>query len=162
MIAFKHELSDNFFERLKQKIILKWTKSIYYHVEMIIDNEWIEADNKKGLIGHKLRPLNRKYDYVTLYVPDCLININNAKKFIENQMGSRYDWTGIYLSQIVKIGIDKSDRWFCSEFIAKMLQIYGVEPFLYIKPESLSPEGVFKILSSMKNVDMSLNYTKAI
>ncbi len=158
-IAFKHKLSDNFFERMKQKIILKWTKSIYFHVEMIIDNEWIEADNDKGLIKHKLRPLSTKYDYITIYVPECQINLKNAKKFIENQMGSKYDWTGIYLSQVFKLGIDKKDRWFCSEIVSKMLQIYGVENFHYIKPEDMSPESVFKMLSAMESVDLSLNYS---
>jgi hypothetical protein len=150
-VAFKHELSEKFLARMKQKLIRKWTKSKYYHVEVIIENKWIEADNSIGVIQHDLRPLSNKYDYVEVNVPDCEVCHKNAKNFVNNQMGAKYDWTGIYLSQVIKLGINKDDSWFCSELVSKILQIYNIEPFLYVAPESLSPEGVFQILTKKCN-----------
>jgi hypothetical protein len=145
-IAFKHELSEKFLTRMKQKLIQKWTNSKYYHVEIIIEDKWIEADNNIGVVEHDLRPLSKKYDYIEVSVPDCAICHKNVKNFISNQMGAGYDWTGIYFSQVVKLGVNKEDSWFCSELVAKILQIYNIEPFLYISPESLSPEGVYQLL----------------
>jgi uncharacterized protein YycO len=145
-VAFKHELSDKFLTRIKQKMIQKWTGSKYFHVEIIIGDTWIEADNSVGVVQHNLRPLSNKYDYVEVRVPDCEICMTNVNNFINNQMGAKYDWTGIYLSQILRLGVNKEDSWFCSELVSKILQIYNIEPFLYIAPESLSPGDLFKIL----------------
>jgi len=145
ILAFKHKLSDRFSTRLKQKIIQKWTRSPYYHVEIIIDGEWIEADNSKGLVRHKLRPLSDAYHYVEVPVNKCAHTQNLVDSFIDSQMGSKYDWVGIFLSQVIKLGVDKKDKWFCSEFVSKILQIYNVEPFIYVKPENMSPKDVFEI-----------------
>ncbi len=156
IVAFKHKLSENFMERIKQRIIQRWTDSKYYHVEIAIGEYWIEADSDIGLVKHKLRPLNDKYDYISLKVPECKVNDITVERFINSQMGAEYDWTGIYLSQVFKLGIDKKDKWFCSELVSKVLQIYNIEPFLYIKPESLSPGDVYDILSKFKDVDSDM------
>jgi hypothetical protein len=147
IVAFKHRLSDDFLQRIKQKIIQKWTRSKYFHVEIIINNTWIEADNGKGVVKHNLRPFSDSYDYVEIDVPNCEVCHKNVINFIEKQMGAGYDWTGVYLSQVLKLGINKKDKWFCSELVSKILQIYNIEPFLYIDPQNLSPEGVYQILT---------------
>lgn len=145
-VAFKHKLSDKFMTRMKQKIIQKWTKSKYFHTEVIIDDEWIESDNDIGVIRHKLQPLKESYDYITIEVKDCPVNKEAVDSFIDSQMGAKYDWTGIYMSQVLKLGIDRADQWFCSEFIVKILQIMSVEQMLYVKPQNISPQALFELL----------------
>ena len=148
-VAFKHKVSDNFLTRMKQELIKKWTKSNYFHVEIVIGDNWIEADNDIGLVKHKLRPYSDKYDYIDIEIPDCAVNIDNVNSFIDSQMGAKYDWTGIYLSQVIKLGVDRKNRWFCSELVSRIMQMYGIEVFQYIKPENVSPQGVFELLMTV-------------
>jgi len=122
IIAFKHKLSNKFLERAKQKIIQKWTKSPYYHVEIIIGNTWIEADNSIGLVKHELRPLSDKYHYLEIDVFECDHTQKLVDSFIESQMGANYDWTGIFLSQVIKLGIDKKDS--CIGFKLSIQYLY--------------------------------------
>jgi len=149
ILAFKHKLSDNLLTRIKQQVILKWTRSLYYHVEIIINGDWIEADNKIGLVRHKLRPLTDAYHYVEVPAYECPHTNRLVNSFINSQLGSKYDWAGIFLSQVIPAGVDIENKWFCSEFVSKVLQIYNVEPFLYIKPENMSPQDVFKMSLDM-------------
>lgn len=158
IVAFKHKLSDKFSTRIKQQIIQKWTNSKYYHVEIIIENEWIEADNGKGLVRHRLRPLSDKYDYVKIEVPECEHTKRLVDTFINSQMGAEYDWVGIYLSQVIKLGIDKGDRWFCSEFVVKVLQILNIESLIYVKPENMSPGKLFRTIINTGSGHILSNY----
>lgn len=147
IIAFKHELSEDFMTRKKQEIIQWWTKSKYYHVELIIGNIWLEADNTKGIVKHNLRPLSDKYDYVQISLPECEHTERIANNFILSQIGAGYDWVGIFLSQFIKLGIDKRDKWFCSEFIVKILQIYNFEPSIYVDPQDVSPKKLYDLVT---------------
>jgi ribosomal protein S17E len=161
VVAFEKKLSDNKATRIKQSLIKKWTKSEYFHVEIIIDGYWYSADTKRGLIKRKLKPLKDSYDYLTVFPSTCQENKRLAAEFIDSQVGKKYDWAAIYLTQLLKIGIENKDRWFCSEIVAKVLQILQIREFVNTKPSLMSPQDVFYSLSksgfSAEGKDMASN-----
>jgi hypothetical protein len=147
IVAFKHKLSGSFMARMKQKLIKAWTRSNYYHVEIIIDNYWIQADNDIGVVRHKLRPFSKKYDYIEVAFSGSETQEEEVKCFVDSQIGAKYDWLGIYFSQIIKLGINKKDRWFCSELVSRVLQLCDIKPFLGVTNNEMAPGDVYNLLT---------------
>ena len=147
VVAFEKKLSSNKIDKIKQKFIKKWTNSNYFHVEIIIDNYWYSADTSSGFIKRELSPLKDSYDYVTVMPNTCLENEEIAKTFLNAQIGKKYDWIAIYLTQLFNIGIESKDKWFCSEIVAKIMQILQIKEFVYNKPSLMTPEDVYVCLN---------------
>ena len=58
----------NVFDKIKVLLVKLWTKSVYFHSEFIIGENWITA-NTDGIKSIKLHELTDSYDYI-------FININ--------------------------------------------------------------------------------------
>lgn len=125
------------------------TRSEYFHVEIAIDNKWIAANTDKGVILTDLKTpvYNTNYDYFEFEVPDLTDHQKEILwRYINSQVHSGYDWLGIYLTQVIKLDWESKSKWFCSEFVVKMLQLLYVEEFLDLKPNRISPQMIYNII----------------
>jgi len=132
----------------KAKLIKFWTKSEYSHCEILFDGFSYNADTEMGLLRYNLEKYNEKeWDSIKIFVDVSSINKKKIEKFIQAQLGLQYDWKGIILSQFFRFGINSDDKWFCSEFVTKVLQLFMVEETLDVQPNKVSPEKLFQILN---------------
>ena len=146
-LAFKHTADNNLSSKISAAIIKKWTKSPYYHVEMIVDKTWISTNSDKGAVYfNKLQPLSEKYTYIDIKVDGR--KVKKMMKFAEKQIGKKYDWLGIFFSQAFKKNIEDKNKWFCSEIVAEMLKILGFE--LEKESNEYSPGDLYNCFSKYK------------
>jgi len=146
-IALKKKTSTKLIDKIIASLI-KWkTKSEYFHVEMIIKNKWISTNPTANTVYiHDLLPLNDHYDYFNINIHGA--KVNKMLKFAESQVGKKYDWKGIFLSQAVDFNIDNKNKWFCSEFVAEMLKIGGYNT--NNKPSNqYSPEDIYQLVKTV-------------
>jgi hypothetical protein len=121
-LAFKKVDKKSFLS----KMIGLWTKSKYSHVEIIIGNLWVSSVEFKGVHVKPLLPLKDTWDYVDLGdIEFSVDHYNNIMSWIYSQEDKKYDWVGIFLSQILPLRIQDNNKWFCSEFVVRILQMMG-------------------------------------
>lgn len=126
-IAFYKGNGSNWKHWLMHKAIKFWTRGRYSHVELIdtsvsplIPGEWnwYSADAYTGIVRSKnmqYRP--DRWDIYNIKLPAEEVAIS----FLKSQLGKRYDWKGILLSQIFNAHRHGSDKWFCSELVRQAI-----------------------------------------
>jgi len=57
----------------------------------------------------------------------------------------KYDWFGIF--GFVIPTKDRTNRWFCSEWVSNALKISGCEKLFTKNPSKISPNELYKILT---------------
>ena len=136
--------------RYGDKIIAWKTSSEYSHVEIILEQEWISSMTGVGVHIKKLRPLSAQWRYVTL--PKIVMTKERyyiIMNWIREQEGKEYDSCGIICSQVLPFSIHRKDKWFCSELVCKILQLFGVNEVNDLLPQNESPEDLAKIFKPM-------------
>ena len=134
-LAFKKVDTNSFYS----KVISKWTKSKYTHVEVIIEDKWISSDTDTGVRIRELLPLTDKYDYVDMTIPVLLENHNFIMELIINQDIKGYDYYGIIFAQFLPFRYESRDKWYCPELVTKILQMYNVKEVIDLYPQITSP-----------------------
>ena len=149
-IALKHKpkKGTNPLWNLVIKGIQFRTNSKYYHSELIIDDKWLSAYPEKGIAMHDLRPTLNKDEW--LYIPLGKHTVTEKQyleimEFINEVVGSRYDFMGIFFSQFIKVGIDNKHKWFCSEIVSKILQLFLVKEYVDKVPHDLAPGDLYRL-----------------
>ena len=133
------------------RLIAWWTKSTYSHVEIAVGNKWISVQTDYI----RVLPLDRDklvelegntYDYVVKKIKVTHKQYMDFWQYVYEEMTpKKYDWLGIFTSQIIKIGVQDNNKWFCSEATCKLLQILGDEKAWRCNPEDMSPGDLSKI-----------------
>lgn len=134
------------------KTIAKFTKSDFYHVEIIINNMWISSDAPMGVTIQELKEL--KHDHweyynfgeVTILEKDYI----TIMEFINKQRGKKYDYIGIAFSQTIPLTLHSQNKLFCSEFVTKVLQLLLIQEVLDLQPNLVSPAKLAKIFNMEK------------
>jgi len=74
---------------------------------------------------------------------DCLEVAGGDEAFVRKwcfeQSGTKYDWLGLALCQVLPWGREHPDRWFCSEQCTAGLQAGGYPAVADLKPHYQSP-----------------------
>ncbi len=139
-LAFYRGLSNkSAWKRFKQRFVKLWTGGPYCHCEIIhqsaMKSTWYGAltYNPEGVGKRELVVKSKNWDIfdITEFVDN-----ESLLKFLNSKVGLKYDWLGIYLYQFIPIGIDRSDRYYCSEYLAEALG-FG-------KPAQYNPNSFFK------------------
>jgi hypothetical protein len=138
-------------ETLSDKLVSWWTNSKYSHVEIIIGDNWITSHPTDGV----RKILNEQiyldcWDFIRIPTHNCNTIDNIVNKYIDEQLGLTYDWIGIIFSQFIKLGIDSNTKWFCSEFVTKILQLYLITEVLDVKPNKVNPGYLYNLLINYK------------
>lgn len=137
VIAFKKvtEKSD-----LLNRVIGWWTDSPYSHVEIVINDKWISADNDIGITINNLRPLKvDAYEYVRKSTFITIEHYMNIMDWINTISNARYDNKSIIFTQVLPFGWNDNDKWTCSEVTTKLLQMLNFPEVVDLYPHEISP-----------------------
>ena len=120
----------------KNKIIRWWTKSQYSHAELIMPDHftWITITPfRNSTVSSRIQTEYdiENWDFLSLEVNEDQVQIIND--FFDETKGCRYDWWGMILSQFLPFRIKRTNRWYCSEWIAYALRIACVFDWRIIK-----------------------------
>ena len=134
------------------KVVRWWTKSIYSHAELILDDKqtWIGISPfiKARLVLRQVSNYDpNNWDFYE-------ININQEQHnliidFYNLTKDSKYDWVGMLLSQCLPFRIKEKNKWYCSEWILHALRISNIIDWKVIKifdQADLSPAKLHDIL----------------
>jgi hypothetical protein len=122
-----------------------WTWSKYHHCEVVFSDgttfgaltTWPMKTN------YEIKRYNPKYwDFVEI---ECTPQQEQEiRKWCDGEVGCKYDWNGIFFSQVLPLSREHSTRWFCSEIATAILQ--KLKMFTDKKPCTISPAKLAKLL----------------
>lgn len=126
-------------EKISNKLISWWTNSKYSHVELIVDGFWYSVTSKEPLLKtNKIIIDEENWKYI-----DVEIDIELFESLYKKHKDAKYDWLGIFFSQVIPINRENPNRLFCSEWCALAL---GLE-----SPNSYSPGHLYSTIKTLKN-----------
>ncbi len=155
-VAFYTATNNNLWSALQQWGIRIWTLGKYSHCEFIDDNgsdnpndwTWMAATSRDPGVT-AVRKIKFKPGNWDVYDLPSDVDYQPAVKWAMSNLGKKYDWTGIWLSQFLQLNINNPNRYFCSEFNMKQLQETALLRGDTAKPQSYSPNGMYRKLKKM-------------
>jgi len=132
------------------KVIQWWTKSIYYHCEIIFEDKTsFTANIDKNGYGTYFHTFDyNNYDKSNWDLID--INITSEqesqiKEWCKNEDGCWYDIIGLFLTQVIPLSFENSRWWFCSEMVIAALK-ENLGWFGTTKPHEIDPSEAYKMI----------------
>ncbi len=128
-IAFYKSMKGKFLHRLFRWAIAIWTCGKYSHCEFIDTKDtadttqwqWIGSTGREhGCVA--VRNIEAEVDKWDVFDLPADIDFKPAMDWGLSKLGYKYDWVGIFLSQILPWSIDNPNMYFCSEFTAEQLK----------------------------------------
>ena len=125
---YKFGESWNWINISMARAIQIWTRSKYFHTELIIGNKRISAHTKNGVFvtGN----LNTNSWSINADIKEIEIDENKVQEAIEfarTQINKGYDWKGIFFSQVIPADKHDKEKWFCNEIAGEVLKIAGAK-----------------------------------
>jgi uncharacterized protein YycO len=128
-------------------LIQTWTRSPYIHTELVF-NDVTMVSSIQG-IGVRSLHVPGWYDRDKWDTIEVVVSESEQKAILEwlkCEMGSGYDWFGLFMCQVFRFGRHNQNKWFCSELCTAALQSIGRFPG--VKPYQQSPAKLYKLLRS--------------
>ena len=153
-LAFRKQVEKK--TSILNKLIMWFTKSKYYHVELIVNDTWISSSyTRGGFSARPLKPINEqtdtKYDYYHFEPFTMSIKqFHTVMSFVDSQEGSKYDVQGILFAQLFPLRFDSRNKWFCSEVCTKLLQLFLIPEVIDKQPSSMSPGDLSRLFGMEK------------
>lgn len=137
-VAFYIAEYGNFYD----KLISIWTGSIFSHCELIFsDGEAFSASPMfKGTRFICSKKFNKKH-WIFLDLDISMDQENEIRYKSTQLLYTKYDWVGIFLSQVLPFKIQDEQKWWCSEICAYLLGL---------KNKNLSPKQLLLELNRNK------------
>jgi len=130
------------------KLIQWWTKSKFYHVEIVLDDVWVSSRYGEGVHMLPLRAFNNAYQYHHVGIIELTdTQYDTLFNWLEEQTTKKYDTLGIIYSQFFPFRYDDKNKWFCSELITKVLTLLGVQDTFDLTPNLVSPGDLAKLFN---------------
>ena len=117
--------------------------SVFSHVELEINGVCYSASNRDGGVRSKVIDTSNKQKWVSFDLKKD-IDVNRCLLYFETVRCQRYDWLNIFLTQIIKVNIQSSDKQICSEFVANCLRLENAHKY--------SPESLFYALKELNYI----------
>lgn len=148
-LAFKKVNKDS---SILNKCISKYTKSKYFHTEIVLGDKWISSDPNEGVYIKEIKSYNKdEWDFVIFEnISISERDFNIIIDYIKKQDDKKYDFLGILLSQFIPFSFHNRNRYFCSELCTKILQLFLIEEVLDLIPNNTSPGDLAKIFNMEK------------
>jgi len=148
-IALKKTSKDGLKDKIVQKTIQLWTRSKYFHVEVIIKDKWISTNPEAGAVYiRNLEDLRDNYDYFNVDVRED--KIEEVMAFLKNQIGKKYDYWGLLFSTVLTMNLEDRNKWFCSELVAEALRIFGCQ--LPKNSNEMTPADIHRFILSINTL----------
>lgn len=127
-------------------LIKIWTRSPYFHVELVIEDKWVTSNSDVGgVVVRDLKPFKDSWDYVNVDVNET--QLLNVWYFIWQENGSAYDWCGIFCAQVLGLNHHNPREWFCSEFVSEVLKQFKHPEFIDVNPIVMNPGDIYKLVT---------------
>ena len=134
-------------EGFTAKLVKWWTKGPYDHCALVFSDGVSFSSSLQKDMYTQFERINFNTAYWdVLDVPMSAEDEHKVRSFCINEMNCRYDWVGIFLSQIIPLGYNSKSKWFCSEVCVAALQKANL--LLNEKPNRVSPNKLYKLLAS--------------
>lgn len=117
--------------------------SVFSHVELEINGVCYSASNRDGGVRSKVIDTSNKQKWVSFDLKKD-IDENICLLYFESVRGQKYDWLNIFLTQIIKLNIQSSNKQICSEFVGNCLQLDNAYKY--------SPEALFYKLKELNYI----------
>ena len=121
----------------------------YSHCELIY-NDYVYLSNPGGV---RIKPFVRK-DNMDIYELDSHIEIPIVLEEFKKIKGKGYDYGAILFSQLLELGIEHKDKYFCSELCIHLINKGLDDSLTYnlktLKASDFSPVKLFKYLKFME------------
>lgn len=117
-------------------LVRVWTRSIYSHCELVIDDAWYSSSLMDGGVRAKQIAMNPDH-WDLIRLPDSV-----APLILEHYVataGQRYGWLDLIRSQIFNGNHDEAGASFCSEWCAAALRLPN--------PASYSPRTLAELVA---------------
>ena len=122
--------------------------SVFSHVELEINGVCYSASNRDGGVRSKVIDTSNKQKWVSFDLKKDIdkkdIDVNRCLLYFETVRCQRYDWLNIFLTQIIKVNIQSSNKQICSEFVGNCLQLDNAYKY--------SPEALFYKLKELNYI----------
>jgi len=133
---------------LIDKIIAWWTGGEYSHCLIVVAGKPFEVspDTMKVEEYGTMYFFQQKQEYdIFLLEKNISFSVAQFVKYkLRKELGKKYDWLGIWLSQVFPFRKHKRNKWFCSELTAYALMLAGIK--LRKRANCYSPNGLYKEL----------------
>ena len=130
-------------------LISLWTLGKYSHAEFIY-NDYVFLANPGGVRMSLFIYKNN----IDIYELDKNIVVSVVLEEFKKLKGKGYDYRAIILSQLLKLGIEHKDKYFCSELCLHLINKGLDESLTYnlkeLKANEFSPSKLFKYLKNME------------
>ncbi|BBM37718.1 hypothetical protein JCM16775_0408 [Leptotrichia hofstadii] len=121
----------------------------YSHCEFIY-NDYVYLSNPGGV---RIKPFVYK-DNMDIFELDSHIEIPVVLEEFMKLKGKGYDYGAIFFSQLLELGIEHKDRYFCSELCLHLINKGLDESLTYnlktLKANQFSPAKLYKYLKDME------------
>lgn len=123
------------------KVICWWTKSEFFHVEVIVGDMWISSDGKHGVHIKKIDP-DELGDWVIHELPKSVVTkyqYDNIIDWLSSQHRKHYDYIALLTAIVLPLQYQSQNRWFCSEITTRTLQMLGYPEVQDLEPQTVAP-----------------------
>ena len=127
IVAFSRDYSISSFA------IRLFTWSRWHHCGVVTKDgqHVIEASALKGVIKTPIEEFKKRYRVVKFAeLP------GDGEEFSISQIGKKYDWLAI-ISIVLRLGLNRDDKWFCSELVATASGMFRGGRSSRVTPEHL-------------------------
>lgn len=130
-------------------LICFWTRSKHYHSELIFDD-----GRSFSAIAEKNKTMFRNISFPEDSWDIFDLNLTEQEtlaieRFCLEEDNCGYDWTGIFMTQILPFSWQSKTRWFCSELCLAALQEIGW--FENLLPYEYAPNEVLELIKEKLN-----------
>lgn len=121
----------------------------YSHCELVY-NDYVYLSNPGGV---RIKPFIYK-DNMDIFELDSHIEIPIVLEEFKRLKGKGYDYWAIFLAQLLELGIEHKDKYFCSELCLHLINKGLDESLTYnlktLKASAFSPSKLYKYLKDME------------
>ena len=107
--------------------------SVFSHVELEINGVCYSSSNRDYGVRSKIIDTSNKQKWVSFELKKD-IDTNKCLEYFYSVERQEYDWTNIFLTQLIKLNVQSDNKQICSEFVANCL---GLENAYKYSPETL-------------------------
>lgn len=121
----------------------------YSHCEFVYNN-YVYLSNPGGV---RIKPFVYK-ENMDIYELDSNIDIPTLLREFNEVKGKGYDYGAIFFAQLLELGIEHRDKYFCSELCIYLINKTLDQSLTYnlkeLKPSTFSPVKLFRYLNFME------------
>lgn len=143
-LAFYQAEQGNALDRM----IDLWTGNDgFSHVELVIGETMYSSSHRDGGVREKEHAQDPdKWEYIPI---TNTVDIDCIEAFYGATVESPYALRDLLLLQVLGLGVNSREKWFCSEWVIQALQYGQWDQLIGLNPSLVSPNGLYRHLKRL-------------